>query len=184
MKKPPRITAPGVPFEGSLFRIISKYLNDPLVGLIHGFPIPTRFAPEGVPCLYASQDQKTALAEISKGFRETLKEHGDVSLNLGEFVTVSIAARLSNVLDLTRPDMLQALNLKHEDIVGPDNSQTQTLGRAVSVSGEFEAIRYPSPVRKGFTNVCIFRVFPGSTLEVFRVGEVNEASGSIGRRVS
>lgn len=162
-----------VPFEATLWRVVSsRFASEGLLSLAEPKRWPSRFAPAGVRCLYASEDKATAWAELTSFF--------NVPVGRGDFIEIQIRARLSCVLDLSRSDVVETLGTTREELLGPAPALTQALGLSVYESGQFEAIRFRSRARPDATSVCLFRVFAGSTVEVIQGPGKKEATVSVG----
>jgi len=120
---------------------------------------PNRFNPDGVNCVYFSQDDQTAGAEYLSYWSGTPAEYQPR-------VTYFARVNLHRVLDLTQPATQLALGFKTDDLHQPwrlarSATLTQMLGAAVARQARVSAIRYPSDAafRAGDAgaNVVVFR---------------------------
>lgn len=95
-----------------------------------------RFNPPGsFPVLYLCRSRPCIVAELRRrAGREVIGLQGLLPREVFEYEVV-----LHSVLDLTDEDVLHGLNVQRRDVVSPDWSFTQELGRAAKARG-FQAI--------------------------------------------
>ena len=120
---------------------------------------PNRFNPNGVECVYFSEDEKTARAEYLRLWSGASGAHQPR-------VTYFARVRLRRVLDLTEEKTLSALGLTGRDLhqswrLATSPTPTQGLGTAVSRQTRIPAIRYPSAAARDAgavgINIVVFR---------------------------
>ena len=117
-----------------------------------------RFTPQGgFDSIYLAGDPVTALVEISA---LVLLPDGPVSVRTSPWVMVSVAGRLSRVLDLTAPATLAALGTTEQEVTGPwvmdPHPPTQRLARAAYDSGRIAGIKYRSAKHPDGLNLVVF----------------------------
>lgn len=100
-----------------------------------------RLNPEGVECLYFSEDEVTANLEYGGAFA------GTPAVNQPK-VTYKARVRLRGALDLGDAVVRKTLRITSIDLVGPwrgkKETLLQTLGRAISGQSRVAAVRFPS----------------------------------------
>jgi RES domain-containing protein len=160
----------GLPFSGSLFRATH---------LLHlaGTPNPVflycegasrsggRYTPVGgAPCLYLADTHQTATVEANRALHTYAVSATERVPPIPPTVVYSVDAKLASVLDLCSAPARAALHTDEAELTGPwlvytppDLSPTQMLGQAVSESGRFAAIRYPSARVPGGVCFAVFR---------------------------
>jgi RES domain-containing protein len=105
-----------------------------------------RYNPKGVfGALYLGESPAVCAAELRKAA---------AGRTIGSLVLATVAIRLHRVFDLTDRGVLERLALPTEDLVTPDWSFTQELGRLTREVG-FEALRVPSAAGPG-SNLVLF----------------------------
>ena len=122
---------------------------------------PNRYNPRGVDCIYFSESAETAQAEHDSFWRRTAGESQPVT-------TFYAQVKLGRVLDLTDGATLKVLGIKKKDLSASwrrakSPTLTQMLGREVSESRLFSAIRYPSePAKTEGKEGCNLVIFKGN----------------------
>lgn len=120
---------------------------------------PNRYNPAGVNCVYFAETRDIAQAEYDDYWKGLWGANQPVTTYFAE-------ARLQRVLDLTDKVTLKALRVDSIDLFknwrrAKHPTLTQLLGQAVSETGIFSAIRYPSKTTAGRgqagVNLVIFR---------------------------
>jgi RES domain-containing protein len=137
-------TLPAISFQRRLARCVS-YLD-----FEKGRPPQYLFSsgrrnrcnPQGVRCLYFSEDESTAHLEYRYAWRGTPAEHQPK-------LTFFAQAHLRRILDLGDPAVAEALALSDGDFFKPwllrrTATRLQKLGLAVSRQSAVTALRYPS----------------------------------------
>lgn len=163
-------TIRGLPYHGMLCRAVHAaalygfqqpglYRPRPLYSL--GAPKEgARFTPKGgAPALYLAEDQVTALHEyLQVGTSARLAPVAGT----GALVLFTVEARLTRVLDVTRPDVQEELGTSPEELQAPWRYRraggvppTHALGRAVARSRRFDAIRFQSTKGPGMCLVIL-----------------------------
>ncbi|MBI3077716.1 MAG: RES family NAD+ phosphorylase [Deltaproteobacteria bacterium] len=91
---------------------------------------------------------------------------------LAPFVLASLRVKLQRVLDLTDRTVLRRLGVRSKDLVSPDWTLTQDLGRLAREAG-FEALLVPSAAAPG-RNLVIFpdHLDPASSVQLRAVKPV------------
>ena len=122
--------------------------------------------PHSFPVLYLCATRPCVIAELTRqAERQGLTVEALLPRELFEIHT-----ELNSVLDLTNPEVLDALGITQPDLVHEDHRFTQEIGEAAHKHG-FQAIRAPSVT--GVDHVLA--VFPerlaGATLNVRLLGE-------------
>ena len=117
-----------------------------------------RLNPEGVRCLYLSEEERIADAEYG-GYWQGLPSAHQPKL------TFHVRVELANVLDLAMPEVLDALGLREADLFGtwrlsPVTTRLQALGKAIAGQTRIVAVRYPSTAARSLSP-------PGYNLAVF-----------------
>ena len=120
---------------------------------------PNRFNPSGVNCVYFSETREVAQMEYDDRWKGLTGAQQPVTTYFAE-------VKLQRVLDLTDAATLKVLDLDTQDLfmkwrTAERPTPTQLLGQAVSETGLFCAILFPSKAaadrgREG-TNLAIFR---------------------------
>lgn len=136
-------------FEGEAFRHIAPAYN----------PLQTDGArirggrwnpPESFPTLYLALDESTTAAE----FRRFAQRQSRTVEDLLPRVVYRFRVRLGDVLDVTTPQALNALDIT-DAIPADDMSRTQAVGEAAHYVG-LEAILAPSATRTGHILAIFF----------------------------
>lgn len=149
----------GAPLKKRLTRLVPQLHLKPNPDWLFTSGKPNRYNPAGVECIYFSESPETARAEYESGWTSQILADQPVT-------TFHATADLRCVLDVSDPATLRQLGLKRSDLTAPwrlagSPTLTQLLGQAVSETGLFSAIRYPSAVKKGGRsagmNVVIFK---------------------------
>ena len=101
-----------------------------------------RLNPDGVECLYLSEDDRVADAEYARAW-EVVEE------SLQPKLTFHVRACIANVLDLGTPRVLAKLGLGKSDLFRPwrlakRQTRLQALGAAIADQTRITAVRYPS----------------------------------------
>ncbi|MBU4257577.1 RES family NAD+ phosphorylase [Patescibacteria group bacterium] len=117
--------------------------------------------------LYMAPDLETAIAE-------TKKPH---NFKLPPKIIITIDVNVQEIVDLEDTQIVKTLDIDTGQLFGPwrvpinTESYTQTLGRLIYESKNFEGIRYPSaaPSVKNKYNLAIFpdRLKKGSEIRVY-----------------
>ena len=112
--------------------------------------------------LYASFDEATAVAEVSKGLRARGINIADYALD--DWWAYELELTSTRVLDLTDPKVLEKLQIRADAIVGDQLTVTRQVGEEALAQG-FEAIVAPSAAHEG-KNVVIFLTATAQVPEV------------------
>lgn len=107
--------------------------------------------PDSFPALYTALEPAISLAELARAARLQGLRPSD----LVPRILVSYDVRLSRVLDLTDPAVLDGLGLHAEELVADDLRHSRAIGAAARFAG-FEALRAESTARRGAVTVPIF----------------------------
>ena len=160
-------TLSGIAIKKSFCRFVDiKYLADLLssVGSLNGgrYNLKNTFE-----VLYMSPDPETAIAE-------TIKPH---NFKLPPKIIITIDVNIQEIVDLENTQIIKTLNIDTSQLFNawriPSNTEsyTQTLGRLIYESKNFEGIRYPSaaPSIKNKYNLAIFpdKLKKGSKIKVY-----------------
>jgi len=154
-------TAPAMTVKAKLFRRV-EFLA--LVSItppnwLYTSGKPQRYNPAGVHCVYFGADVNVTRTEF-EGIWQGLKGANQPATDYGASVD------LQRVLDLTSAATLKALKVNFKDLFkswrrAKTPTLTQLLGQAVSESGLFAAICYPSKAAAGRgqagVNFVVFR---------------------------
>lgn len=135
--------------------------------------VGARFTPPGgSDTIYLAEDPITAFVEVSA----LILLPGDpVPIRAAPWVVISVDGILNNVLDLTDPSTLTALDTTAQEMTGTwaaaPQPPTQILGQLAFDSGRISGIKYASAKRPGGLNLAVFPdrivVAAGNYLEVF-----------------
>ena len=152
--------APVRPFQAMLVRCVALV---PLAG--RGAPDylftsgrANRYNPDGVRCVYFSEDERTARAEYARRLGKSTRALQPLGIYFAE-------VKLARVLDLADEQARETLGLSAKDLSAAwqragKPTRGQLLGLAVSEQTELAAIRFPSDAARvaGFAgfNVVIF----------------------------
>lgn len=152
---------PARPLRGQFYRIVPRHLRDHALSAEGSELYGGRYNPKGAfGALYCGESPAVCSAEVRKATAGRV---------LGPFVLASVRVELHRVLDLTDHALLGQLGLRSENLVTPDWSQTQELGRLAREAG-FEALLVPSVAAPG-TNLVIFldHLDPGSSVHLLAI---------------
>lgn len=154
-------TAPTKAVNAKLFRLVAfKNVvahNPP--NWLYTSGKPNRYNPAGVDCVYFSETREVAQAEYDRMWQ-------GISGESQPFVTFCAEISLQRVLDLTDAATLKKLKLAKSSLFKAwrtvkKPTVTQLIGKAVSDTGIFSSIRYPSAAtasnRRAGANFVIFR---------------------------
>jgi RES domain-containing protein len=151
------------PWSGALFRFQAVEFPKPKE-ILNGRGAAQRggrWNPPGLPTLYGSTTDATALEECKANDRYYGVE------TKGPRLLVAIEARLPRMLDLTNPNLRRSLDLTLAELAAEDwrkllaadrESLTQALGRAVASVGGNGLLVRSAAVKHGINGV----IFPGS----------------------
>jgi len=108
---------------------------------------PNRYNPAGVNCVYFAETRNIAQAEYDDYWKGLAGANQPVTTYFAD-------VRLQRVLDLTNKATLKALGVDAQDLFknwrrAKHPTLTQLLGQALSETGVFSAIRYPSKAAAG-----------------------------------
>jgi RES domain-containing protein len=145
-------SAPRSAVSATLYRVVHKGI-DPLSSQGSELNGGRYNMPGTKGVLYASFDEATAVAEVSKG----LKARG---INIGDYGpddwwAYELELTSTRVLDLTDPNVLEKLQIPADAIVGDQLIVTRQVGEEALAQG-FQAIVAPSAAHKEGKNVVIF----------------------------
>ena len=135
--------APAVPVKANkLSRLVPQLALGASPNWLFTSGKPNRYNPAGVNCVYFSEKRDIAQAEYDDYWKGLAGANQPVTTYFAE-------ARLQRVLDLTDKATLKALGVDAKDLFknwrrAKHPTLTQLLGQAVSKTGNFSAIRYPS----------------------------------------
>lgn len=147
-----------------------------------------RYTPRGGPnAIYAAEDQVTALAEYHQISRIALVEGNASKTASNPTSNYAIEVSLTRVLDLSNPDIQQALGTSVKELTGPWRPQmirgifcpTHVIASAVFANGSIQAMRYPSARDSQFSCLIIWedRIQDPSFIEVV------DSSGILSARI-
>lgn len=135
---------PAVAVQARLVRIVAfheltKY-NPP--DWLYKSDKPRRYNPAGIKCIYFAETREVAQAEYDGMWNGTPAMHQPITLFYAEVI-------LQRILDLTVPATLKFLSVAEKDLMkswrtAKRPTLTQLIGQAVSETGLFSAIRFPS----------------------------------------
>jgi len=132
-----------------------------------------RFTPPGrFDSIYLADNPITAFLEVSALVQ---LPGGPALVRTAPWVVVTVEGLLHDLLDLTDPATLTALDSSVAEVTGPwvlaENPPTQLLGRVAHASRRVTGIRYASTKHPGGINLVVFpdrlAATPGSHLEVY-----------------
>jgi len=140
--------------KGQFFRLVhSRFRDDPL-NTKGSLQYGGRYNPPSVfGALYLAESEELAQTEV-------LRAVGDPSMLAGRFVCGEVQLSLKRVLDLTDPDVLQALGIARDELLTDtgdrqqDYALTRQLAHLARAAG-FEALKVPSVTSQG-ANVVLF----------------------------
>jgi RES domain-containing protein len=153
----------------------TKIPPDPLYSLGPGAN-GQRFTPKGgPPALYISEDYITAIAESLGVSRTEVVQGGEIKFNPA--VTYCIEAHLECVIDLTLPQVQQALGTSVAELTSSWAMQlannvicpTHVLAEAIYKNDSICAIRYPAKASNEHANIMIWtdKIYTPSLVEVY-----------------
>ena len=112
--------------------------------------------PASFDSIYLAGDPVTAFVEVSALITLPTGPH---PIRSAPWVVISVGGIVSQVLDLTKPEILTALGTNEQEISGPwlrsRQPPTQVLAQ-VAYCGPVAAIKYPSAKHPGGTNLVVF----------------------------
>ena len=112
---------PARPLRGRFYRIVARHLRDRVLSPEGSERHGGRYNPKGAyGALYCGETLAVCRAEVRKA---------TAGRTLGPFVLASVRVNLRRVLDLTDHALLDLLDVRPEDLLGPDWAPTQELGR-------------------------------------------------------
>ena len=152
---------PARPLRGQFYRIVAQHLQDRVLSTKGSELYGGRYNPKGAfGALYCGETPAVCSAEIRKA---------TAGRTLNPLVLASVRVELQRVLDLTDHAILQRLGLQPEDLVAPNLTKTQELGRLAREAG-FEALLVPSAAATG-KNLVIFldHLDPASSVHLLSV---------------
>ncbi len=134
-------------FSGTVYRVCPARFAGSLVSLRGALLHGARFNIKGYfGALYTSLNPGTARREMARYFTVA---------PLGGFVQASIRVRLTRVLDLTRPDVLERIGVREEQLIEAQHSVTQEIGLNAWEHG-FEGLLAPSAAIPAERNLAVF----------------------------
>jgi RES domain-containing protein len=115
----------------------------------------------GAPALYFADTPLTAIFEVDRAV-----DLGGIQLSglANPGILISVKFELSDVLDLTDPEIIALLGTSHQELTGSwmsmNPAPTQVLGEAAYETGRIVAIKAPSAANRqheAATNLVVFR---------------------------
>lgn len=127
-----------------------------------------RFNPSGeFGAVYVALEKDTALAELERRIERT----GLPRVAFRPRLMLHLTARLTDLLDLTDPELREQFDVSAEDLIASDWTRAQEVGREARRQG-YTAIRFPSATDRG-DNLAIFldKLGPEERLQLQQVEE-------------
>ena len=134
----------GATFEGTIYRNVESKYN-PLEIDAHNIDTPYRYSPEGIPGLYFSSSERIVKAELANYKR----------FNFTNRTAYSYNAKLTNMLDVTNPQVRSNLGVSLDSLIMHDNYIIpQQIGTYAYKNG-YNGLIAPSARADGGVNIIL-----------------------------